>query len=81
MRGSTMNEKRHYGDQRACGTCEADIEWHGQEHGWLDRGSATFCDTGGQAWVDEDGVTHAYPHRKHRPGSVFTLPAGARRSR
>jgi hypothetical protein len=72
-------ERRQYGDQRACGTCETDIEWHGRDVGWMDRGGNTFCDTSGQGWADRDGVTQSYPHRKHRPGSVFILPPGARR--
>jgi hypothetical protein len=74
-------ERCQFGDQRACGTCEADIEWHGRGTGWIDRGSITYCDTSGQGWRDENGVTHRYPHRKHRPGSIFQLPPGARRIR
>lgn len=77
----TARERRQYGDQRSCGTCQADIEWHGRAAGWLDRGSGTRCDTGGQSWTDQDGTTRKYPKRQHRPGSVFTLPPGARRTR
>jgi hypothetical protein len=73
--------KRRYGDQSACGTCEADIEWHGKAAGWMDRGSGTRCENGGQRWMDQDGATHKYPARNHRPGSSFTLPHGARRMR
>jgi hypothetical protein len=72
-------ERRQFGDQRACGTCEADIEWHGRTVGWLDRGSITTCDESGQAWQDVNGVPHRYPRRKHSPSSTFDLPAGARR--
>ena len=72
-------ERRRYGDQRSCGTCQADIEWHGRDTGWMDRGSVTFCDESGQGWMDRDGIPQGYPHRKHRPGSVFNLPEGARR--
>lgn len=74
-----MSERRKYGDQRACGTCGADIEWHGRKTGWIDRGSGTWCDTSGQGWTDLNGIPQKYPHRKHRPGSVFILPPGARR--
>jgi hypothetical protein len=73
-----MTERRQYGDQQACGTCGADIEWHGRAAGWLDRGGNTSCADGGQAWTDQDGATHHYPDRKHQPGSTFTLPPGAR---
>jgi len=71
--------RRRYGDQDSCGRCQADIEWHGRKAGWLDRGSNTFCDTSGQGWVDADGISQKYPHRKHSPFAVFTLPEGARR--
>jgi len=74
-----MSERRRFGDQRSCGTCQSDIEFHGKAAGWLDRGSSTFCDTSGRKWMDADGIPREYPHRKHRPGSVFTLPEGARR--
>lgn len=47
--------------------------------GWIDRGSGTWCDTSGQGWTDLNGIPQKYPHRKHRPGSVFILPPGARR--
>lgn len=72
-------ERRQYGDQRTCGTCSADIEWHGRGTGWLDRGGNTRCSTSGHSWADQDGVSHQYPDRRHRPGSVFALPADARR--
>lgn len=36
-------ERRKYGDQRACSRCQQDIEWHGREHGWIDRGSGQEC--------------------------------------
>ena len=35
--------KRQYGDRAICTRCEQDIEWHGREHGWLDRGAGNQC--------------------------------------
>ena len=32
-----------YGDQTACRYCEHDIEFHGLEHGWIDRGGGRQC--------------------------------------
>jgi hypothetical protein len=78
--GSDDMPRRKYGDRDACGTCAADIEFTGSKT-WQDRGGNTRCDTSGHSYVDADGVTHRYPHRKHRPGSVFILPPGARRNR
>lgn len=57
--------KRRYGDQRACKYCGFDIEWHGREHGWHDRGGNIWCDTSGAAYRDENGISHRYPHRRH----------------
>lgn len=59
--------KRKYGDHRVCAMCGTDIEWHGREHGWSDRGGNHHCDTGGQHPVDENGAWGTYPHRKHKP--------------
>ena len=73
--------RRQYGDHAACGRCEADIEWHGRDAGWSDRGGNCWCDTSGMSWRDQDGVTMPYPHRKHSPSAVFPLPAGAYRPR
>jgi hypothetical protein len=74
------SERRQIGDRRACGTCKTDIEWHGKAAGWIDRGGNKFCDTSGQGWQDINGAPQKYPHRKHRPESVFQLPEGARRT-
>lgn len=34
---------RKYGERAACTRCGQDIEWHGREPGWLDRGAGTRC--------------------------------------
>lgn len=73
------SKRRQAGDRESCGTCFTDIEYGGRDDGWHDRGGNHWCDTSGQGWVDQDGVPGKYPHRRHRPGSVFTLPHGARR--
>lgn len=65
--------RRKYGDQEACEMCGLDIEWHGREHGRIDRGSNTHCDEGGAARYDQGGVLVPFPHRKHGP-----TPAWAR---
>lgn len=53
-----------YGDQRACRRCGLDIEWHGADVGWLDRGASTYCGpylnrAGETVWPEEG--------QKHRP--------------
>ena len=35
--------KRKYGEQAACKYCSQDIEFHGREHGWIDRGGNRQC--------------------------------------
>ncbi len=57
--------RRQYGDREACQRCGSDIEWHGREHGWRDRGGDTYCDTSGAARWDQDGIPVPFPHRKH----------------
>lgn len=36
-------ERLTYGRQDACARCGQDIEWHGREHGWQDRGGSNHC--------------------------------------
>ncbi len=57
--------RRRYGDQRACSRCGTDVEWHGREHGWLDRGSGTRCGP----YQPVHGGDFVYPKGKH------TVPA------
>lgn len=59
-----------YGDQTACRFCDGDIEYHGKEHGWLDRGGSQTCANSGHAKWDENGVPVPFPDgQKHRPYS------------
>lgn len=58
-----------FGDQTSCRTCGSDIEYHGGQDGWIDRGSNTHCDESGAAQWDQDGVPIPLPHQKHQPTS------------
>jgi hypothetical protein len=55
-----------YGRQTVCETCGSDVEYHGREHGWIDRGGNSYCDTSGAARWDQDGVPVPYPHKRHK---------------
>ena len=35
--------KRKFGEQTSCHRCGQDIEFHGREHGWIDRGGNRKC--------------------------------------
>ena len=51
--------KRKYGDQRACRTCGTDVEWHGRDIGWIDRGGNRSC----AVYETKEGFV--YPKTKH----------------
>jgi hypothetical protein len=37
-----MGRKR-FGERQICKRCEQDIEWHGRNFGWIDRGAGRSC--------------------------------------
>ena len=39
-----MKRRRTYfGEQACCALCAQDIEWHGKQHKWIDRGGNRSC--------------------------------------
>ena len=62
-------KRNHYGDRSACALCGHDIEYHGKKEGWNDRSGIRFCDEGGAARYDVDGVPVAFPHVLHKPAT------------
>lgn len=55
--------RRQYGDRDACRYCGQDIEWHGREVGWIDRGSGRGC----CPYEDRKRCVMVYPKTKHAP--------------
>lgn len=70
--------RARFGDQRVCATCGLDIEFHGSQEGWVDRGGNHHCDTGGGAKYDQDGCPVKLPHRKHSLQPATSRPATSR---
>lgn len=59
--------RARYGERAACALCDLDIEYGGKTDGWHDRGGVRFCDEGGAARYDGDGIPVPFPHRLHKP--------------
>lgn len=54
-------ERLQYGRQDACTRCGHDIEWHGREHGWIDRGGGREClpfEHSGHIIIPREGLKH-----------------------
>lgn len=35
--------RRKYGEMASCARCGHDIQFHGRQHGWIDRGAGREC--------------------------------------
>jgi len=57
------HKRRKFGEHRSCKKCEADIEFHGRETGWLDRGGNTSCGV----YYDRHKQEFVRPTGKHAP--------------
>lgn len=58
--------RRKFGDREICSRCKLEVEWHGRDHGWLDRGASTTCP---QQYLNGKPVGGIMPHsvRATRP--------------
>lgn len=57
------HKERKLGEQTACKKCGQDIEYHGEDHGWLDRGSGTSC----LPYLDRKLGEYVTPEGEHEP--------------
>lgn len=60
-----MNTPTKYGEQAACKYCGQDIEFHGRQHGWIDRGGNRAC----VPYTDPKTREIVEPKTKHAPRS------------
>ena len=59
--------KRKFGEQSSCHRCGQDIEFHGREHGWIDRGANRECPAyikGGEV-IKPKGLKHSPVTARH----------------
>lgn len=63
IRVEIKKPRTRFGEQTACRYCGHDIEFHGREHGWIDRGSGRNC----LPYTDRATGEIVTPKTKHAP--------------